>query len=568
MRRTFMIILLFFGMFSQMNAQDTGDISVEVKDRSFRLPLELAVSLSGNYGELRSGHFHTGLDFRVGGVSGAPVYSVMDGYISRISVSPVGYGHVIYINHPNGKTTVYGHLMSFSPAITKWVEDKQYEKRSFQVNLYPDHSLFPVKKGEMIGRAGNTGSSGGPHLHFEIRETHTEIPLNPDKEGGYNIPDKMAPVIKKVNIYSISNVGSLPYSSLAGSYVSNPTNNLTVRDTFYVAVLADDRMNGTNARLAVAKYSYYLDNKLIFSFSPENIPFDKGKYINSVIEFGEKEKNGASMVKSYVEPGNGLINNITCEDNGLFVLKDDQVHSLKIEVSDYNGNTSFWNFKVVKGSNPASYSYPTPGDNERIMPWYLPNIYEKPGVKIFLLPGSLYRTILFVADTLNREGNIVWRINDPSVPLHNQAKLSISTQIPERLREKAFIARVNEKGGYSYSGGEWKDGWVEANISSFGNYTILFDTISPVIVPNFAKGENVSRKTNLKFSLKDDMSGISSYEVLIDGNWALPDYDPKSRSVTVKLDPSRIRKGARHDLQISAKDNRNNVRTLKSSFIW
>ena len=159
----------------------------QIYGQSYRLPLNLTPSLSGNFGELRATHFHGGLDFRVGGVSGAPVYSVYDGYISRVSVSPSGYGHAVYIQHPNGRTTVYGHLMAFSPAVEQWVRKNQYEKESFSVTLVPDSTMFRVKKGDLIGKAGNTGSSGGPHLHFEIRNSATEITLDPAKECGYSI---------------------------------------------------------------------------------------------------------------------------------------------------------------------------------------------------------------------------------------------------------------------------------------------------------------------------------------------------------------------------------------------
>jgi len=172
----FKIVLLFYLSIQLSPKSYSTNVG---EDDKYRLPLNLPISLSGNYGELRSTHFHSGIDLRVGGVSGAPVYSAMDGYISRISVSPVGYGHALYICHPNGTTTLYGHLMNFTPNVAKWVEEMQYSKRSFQVNLYPDSLKFPVKKGELIGNAGNSGSSGGPHLHFEIRETQRQIPLNP-----------------------------------------------------------------------------------------------------------------------------------------------------------------------------------------------------------------------------------------------------------------------------------------------------------------------------------------------------------------------------------------------------
>ncbi len=182
MRRALFILFLF----------SSFNISAQERGQGFRIPVNVPVSLSGNYGELRATHFHAGIDIRVGGVPGAPLYAAEDGFISRISVSPTGYGLALYIDHPKGVTTLYGHMQEFAPAIASWVREQQYNAQSFSVNLKPDKNQFPVKKGDFIGKAGNTGSSGGPHLHFEVRETSTQIPLNPLKEAGIKVQDNIA----------------------------------------------------------------------------------------------------------------------------------------------------------------------------------------------------------------------------------------------------------------------------------------------------------------------------------------------------------------------------------------
>lgn len=544
--------------------------SATQEKEGFRLPLNLAISISGNYGELRSAHFHSGIDFRVGGVSGEPVYAAMGGYISRISVSPVGYGHAVYISHPNGRTTVYGHLANFSPVVAKWVEEMQYKRESFQVNLYPDSTKFPVKKGDLIGNAGNTGSSGGPHLHFEIRDSHSQIPLNPFTEAGYSIKDKTAPQIRRVNIYSARNVSSVPETYLISSFDSSPKNTVAVTDTFYIAVDAADKMEGTASSLAVTKYSYYLDNKLVYSFNPDRIPFDKGRYINSVVEYSEKQKSGRSLVKSFVEPGNGLRDKITSVNRGLFIVKDDSTHTLSVEVSDIFGNMTRWSFRVVKDPGLTSPLFVKKSENQQLMAWYLPNKYEKDGVSLSLPPGSLYRSILFEAATEKRDSRnqLIWSIGNPGIPIHNKAGLTLPLSDMGIPLEKLFVARLNDSGGTEYCGGEAKGGKIQASVSSFGRYFISADTTAPVVVPHFKNNQDLTARKSIKFTVKDDISGISEYSIFIDGKWALHNWDPKSLSLTVKLDKTRLNRGSSHSLEIIVKDNRNNTTTLKRGFIY
>ena len=318
--------------------------------RGYRLPINLPISLSGSYGELRATHFHSGIDFRIGGVVGASLFAAESGFISRITVSPTGYGNAIYIQHPDGMTTLYGHMHDFTVNITKWVREQQYEKEKFAVNLYPDPLMFPVERGDFLGRAGNSGSSGGPHLHFEVRDTETQIPLNPITEAGINVPDNIPPVINRVSFYSITDPLTLPQTRLLASYTQPFQDPITVSDTFYVAVAAIDRQNNTTARLAVSHYKYYLNDRLIFSFVPDRIPFDQGRYINSVVEYSEKQLKGVSMIKSFTEPGGGLRQNIESEGYGLFILHDDTIHTVKIELLDEHNNKTVRLFKVKRGA--------------------------------------------------------------------------------------------------------------------------------------------------------------------------------------------------------------------------
>lgn len=545
----------------------------QIYGQSYRLPLNLTPSLSGNFGELRATHFHGGLDFRVGGVSGAPVYSVYEGYISRVSVSPSGYGHAVYIQHPNGRTTVYGHLMAFSPAVEQWVRKNQYEKESFSVTLVPDSTMFRVKKGDLIGKAGNTGSSGGPHLHFEIRNSATEITLDPAKECGYSIPDAIAPVIERISLYGISGSKSLPVRSFIKSFTpaEKIISAIEVADTFYLAVGAIDRMNGSGARFAVHAYRFYLDNEQIFSFNTSGISFEKGRYINSILEYPQKENFNRSMVKSWVEPGSALRGNITSKNEGLFVLLDDIEHTIRVELEDNSGNKTTKSFRVKRNFrlNPALPDSAALAKG-MIMPWYIPNVWERGSVKIELPVGSLYSSILFAADSVSSYagGFPVWNLHSSSTPLHSGARISVKANVPSQFREKAFIAYVSENGRLSYRGGEWKGERLESGFSQFGKYTISYDTIQPKVVPAFKEGANIAGGKSLRFTIFDEMSGVSSYRVTIDGKWVLASYDPKTRSLVADLSTARLQRGKRYKTEISVTDNRNNVTTLTREFIW
>lgn len=545
--------------------------TLNLSSQTYRLPLNLAPSLSGNFGELRATHFHGGLDFRVGGVSGAPVYAVMDGYISRLSVSPSGYGHALYIQHPNGRTTVYGHLMAYSPAVEKWVRNNQYEKESFSVTLYPDSTMFRVKKGDLLGKAGNTGSSGGPHLHFEIRNSETEITLDPAKECNYSVTDNIPPLIERISLYGISNSSNLPVRTFIKSISAAEKLPVEVSDTFYVAVGAIDRMNASGARFAVYAYRYYLDNEQIFSFNTGGISFEKGRYINSILEYPQKENFGRSMIKSWVEPGSALKGNIRSKNEGLFVLMDNVEHTVRVELEDNSGNKTAKSFRVKRNSRLR----PALPDSAMLsagvlMPWYLPNIWENGNLRVELPVGSLYSSVLFTSDSVPAPpgGFPVWRVHNSSTPVHSGARISIRAAVPSDLKEKAFIASVSENGRLSYRGGEWKGERLETGLGQFGKYTIAYDTVKPKILPALKEGENLAGRKSIRFTIFDEMSGISSYRVTVDGKWVLASYDPKSRSLVAELDRVVTQRGKRHTVEVTVSDSRANSTTVTREFIW
>ena len=541
----------------------------------YRFPMDIDPSVSGSYGELRPGHFHAGVDFGVRGAVGTRLYAAERGYVSRITVSPSGYGNVIYINHPDGLATIYAHMLRFAPRITDYVREEQYRKESFAVNLYPDSTLFRVERGDFIGEVGNSGSSIAPHLHFEIRDMEREVPLNPLSLLNVEIQDNMPPIFDEVAFFSISAQKSFPVRNRIVGYKSETSSITAVSDTFYVAVAATDRQNRSRGKLAVFHYRYFLDGEQIFSFTPDAIPSRSGRDINSVLEYSEFIKpGGKSMIKSWVEPGCGLSNNIKSINNGLFILRDDETHEVRIELVDEHGNMADRRFLVKrdisqKGGTTANDSTASDGisiGRDVAMLWFVGNRVIEPDFRYYLEPGSLYSSIVMNLRRDGVNGQNGWRLHNNNTPLHSAAKISLKADIPDSLKSKALIATVSDLGRLSSLGGEWEGEWLSTKSLSFGLYTVALDTIAPSITTSLKEGERVGNR--IVFNIRDDLSGIADYKVYIDDKWVLAEYDAKSSRLTVSLDGRVIERGKNHLVSVEVTDRRGNINRTKSWFIW
>lgn len=555
---TFVAILLFpfYG-----RAQE--DVNFE-----FRYPLDVPMSLSGNYGELRSNHFHAGIDFRIGGVVGAPVYAAADGYVSRISVSPTGYGNALYITHSNGYVSVYGHLHRFEDKIREYVRAEQYASGSFVVDLSPDSTRFPVKAGQLIAFGGNTGSSGGPHLHFEVRKDGSTLNIVTNRL--FAMDDGRKPVINRVAFMGydieggVARVFRINRPRLRSAVIPLPR-------LSYVAVDAVDRMEGTNAKLAIGEYSVYLDGECIYRFRVGDIPMNESRYLNSLIEYPLKGRTGRTMVKSYVEPGNGLAYKIDCINGGLIVLDDDSLHTLTVEVKDYANNAERIDYKVKRASGLLRVN-DSLSQKGTFAAWYLPFFYKKEGMVFSMPAGSLYRSIYFdAAEDSDASGDFcskVWSISGYETALHVPARLSIRYDGPDSLRAKALLVSVSHSGRIYGAGGAIDScGYVASRVSSFGSYAVALDTVPPSVKVYIANGETL-RRDIVSFSIRDRLSGLDRYEVEIDGRWVLAEFDAKRSRLSVNLADAKIGRGKKHRLIIRVSDNKGNETVVKRDFKW
>jgi len=560
------ICLLFASTFAQAQ-QIYSTNKYPITD--FRQPLDISPpALAGSFGEIRGNHFHSGIDFRTNQREGYPVYAVADGYISRLRVQNSGFGQALYINHPNGFTTVYGHLQRFAPKIATIVKNLEYEKKSFEIDEFLDATLIPVHKGEIIAWSGNRGSSGGPHLHFEIRDTKTEETINP-QFFGIIIPDNIPPVIHGLYVYRLNGKTfnentpkqAIGISGANGNYKTTAPISLTGEVGFGIVVT--DRHNGLSGTNGVYSIQLEVDGKKIYTSALERFAFEDSKAINSHIDYPTYLNTKRSIQKSFVEPGNplkiysGLIN------SGKINFNDGASHQVRYTITDSKGNSSVLPFTVNAGSAPIAAPVIPAGI---IYPYNKVNEFNTDDIKVVFPRGTLYSDLNFTYKKLPKPTGNAWsavhQIHNRYTPLHIGFDISIKADnLPENLRSKAII--VNSNG--SSQGGFFENGYVKATPKNFGSFYIATDTLAPRIVPvNIAEGKNMAGLSKIFFRISDNLSGIKSFNGYIDGKWALMEFDTKTATLWHSFD-ERTASG-RHSLELIVVDMKENTRKYTVTF--
>lgn len=538
-------------------------------------PVKIPMLLSGSFAELRSNHFHSGIDIKTQGTTGFPIYAAAEGYISRISVSPSGFGNALYITHPNGTTTLYGHLQAFSPAITKYVKNIQYENLSFRVDLQIPDYLFPVKQNQEIAKSGNTGSSGGPHLHFEIRDTNTEEPLNPLK---YNFPvtDTIAPKIFSVLIVPLTEDSQVNYGNTQQSFPAvfydgkyhlknNPT--LPVSGKIGVAVQTNDYFNGSYNKCGINLLQMSLDEETYFMFQLNRFSFDNSRFINSHIVYDEYINSRRKFIKTWEEPGNQLPIYNHNGTMGIISPLQDKFQQVEIELQDSYGNTSVLNFSI-KGV--TKNTKPKKSKGKVIFDYTQENQFHTDSVELIIPEGALYKNFNFEYSQKTSSDKFYSDyhfIHNKTVPLHTNATIRIKpNNLPHELKEKVIMANVDKSGEFYAVGGEYKNGWVETNTRTLGTYAIVVDTIAPTITSLSIKENTLTESNRIRFKITDDLAGIKTIKGLLDGKWALFNYDAKTSRITHSFDKERFEMNKRHQLKLTITDYRGNSAVYEASF--
>lgn len=511
-------------------------------------PLNGALIISGSFGEPRLNHFHTGIDFTTRGKTGLSVYAFDAGYVSRIKVSAIGYGKAIYITHPNGLISVYGHLSKFNDVIQSYVTTQQYKQQKSELELYPEASQFIIKKGELIAYSGNSGGSSAPHLHFEVRDAAGEsFPLNPLKYN-LDLKDTIKPTFRELAIYNLNepsdmvNPRQYNLTTYQKSYKlqqrSTPDTITIPFNQVGVGVKVHDLANGcdSDGYFGVYRLQMNVDNIKVYEFALNRLDFNEGRYANCHIDYKQKKKNNEQFYRCYLLPGNKAAIYDADLNRGIIQLGKGEVKKVEIISSDYFNNTSNVVFYITTSSNGYVQAVPPIGllvkHNES-------KSWGNTRIKLTFDSGTFYdQTYLKIDSNKSSSGySTSYQIHNEYTPLHKSFSLSIklnnnNTQLPE---SKFVLVRIKENGSVSAYKSTVVNGWVSANPKELGTFYIASDTITPKITPtNFTPGQSTKNKM-LTLKITDNLSGIETYNFYVDNQWIVADYDAKNDLISIDI---------------------------------
>ncbi len=529
-----------------------------------RQPMDLPIELAANCGELRPNHFHSGLDMKTNQQIGQPVYTVYDGYLARINVSPVGYGNCLYVNHPEiGLTSVYAHLDSFEPAIDSILKAKQYELGEFAVDFNLDSLQVPLKKGERIATSGNSGSSGGPHLHFEIRDMVTEEVHDPQLY--YHIEDNTRPRFHKIYIVPMPGEGVVAGSAEKKGYTVESLKSAPVKayGRIGIDVRANDYMSGNANIYGVHSLKVEVDGVTTFHYELEKFSFDSTRYINSFIDYALWYTKREMTMKTYL-PDNPCLQYIKEQKgSGYIIIDENRDYKVKLTIDDFRGNTNTLNF-TIKGDStviPVISAY----NGGEYFNWNIPNELKKEHVYFYVPRGSLYNSIYFkYAEISDSTGySNIHQMHYATEPLQKFCTLVIDLT-NDTLKNKSayYLAQKDRNGNWSYMGGTYIDGAMEVRTRTLGDYKVLADTTAPAVTFLGKVGDVI------KFRISDSQSGIGGWSAKIDGKPAIFAYDAKSKLIYYKFDPKRVEQGKSHNIELSVSDKCGNTTVRKAKALW
>ena len=553
-------ILLVVSVF-QLQAQKTIDPNY------FSNPLDIPMILSGSFGELRNNHFHSGLDIKTQQRSGVPVYAPADGYVSRIKVGHYGYGKALYIKHPNGYSTVYAHLQKFEPAIQDFVKQNQYKKERYEIELFPKENSLLVKKGDLIAYTGNSGSSGGPHLHYEIRDSYSR-PMNP-MLFGLEIPDSKDPSITSVFAYPTSNDASVNNSMTPvklriikqkdGTY---KTEKISAYGKIGFGIAATDQQNGAYNKNGVYRIKTSYNGKPKIDIKFEKISFDETRYLNRYIDYTYFKEHKIKIQKLFRQTNNPLSIITQEDDNGFVDVADGFSSNFTIEIKDYQGNLTQIMVPVIGKKDSLVVKTELPKDLQYI-PSESSSTIQRGVFTVDFPKNALYQgrylDIKTSGDTLH--------LHRDNIPVHKNISISMDISNYNTLdKNKLYIARQAYKNTFYYTTTRRKNNILTAKTRTLGSYTLFMDTIAPSIkAVNFTDGKWISNNKTLKIKIEDSHSGISSYRATLNGKFILMEYNYKKDVLTYDFNDDIVT-DTQNNLRLIVTDNVGNSSTFEAIF--
>lgn len=541
----------------------------------FRNPLDLPIKLSGTFGELRTNHFHSGLDIRTESKEGYKVYAIADGHVSRVKVSAYGYGLAVYIDHPNGYTSVYAHLQQFQGALADWVRAKHYEKEAFEIDLSLKPGELPVRKNDIIALSGNTGGSGGPHLHFELRNTKTEAIINPQLFG-YEVPDQVAPLFsfvelvphgKGAQINGSGNNKKMWAQKTKSGYQLVPQR-IDAWGSFYVQSRVADKHDGNGFNNGIYQLILLADGDTIYHFKADAFEFNETRYANSVMDYERRMLQRESIYRCMKEPGNRVSLLPRVKNDGTLSIAPGDSLQFEIIATDFNGNASrlYWKMRgATERTFELSATVPT---GERLTPDKAVNLI-KDELRLSMPAWNFYDTLDLQYKRSIRPAltySAVHSIHTPKVPVHGFYQVAIKhTGLPDSLRPYTVLVGIGLGGSRTAATGSWKGDFFEARVRTFGDFYLAVDTVLPsVVAVNHKSGKAYRAGQKLNFRIGDNLSGLDSYDVFIDGKWEYHEFDGKSATLSIPLQKSF--ESGNHTLDIVVKDAVGNTRNFQTNF--
>lgn len=533
----------------------------------FRSPVNFEISLSGNFGELRSNHFHSGLDIRTNYTQGHPIYATADGYISRINVAHFGYGKALYIQHPNGYTTVYGHLQRFAGDIAEYTKKNQYRRESYEMEVYPDAKLLPVKKGDLIAYSGNTGGSGGPHLHYEIRDAN-QRPMNP-LLFGYKVADTRKPSIEKLRIYAISEDAHLDHQDnnkdlrltqqADGSYLAE---SIEALGTVGFGVTAFDRLNSVENKNGIYKIETKVNGESLQIILFDKFSFAETRFINHYIDYPHWIDSKMKVQKLFRDNNNPLSLIAASPTDGHLKVEEGYSYMFEIILEDFAANTT--SIKIpVNGKKRVTEKTILTNTKEELFIANKVNVVTKGDYHIHMPANALYENTYL---NISASNDTLFLHND-RIPLHKNINLSLDLK-DRNLQdiEKYFIGLIPKFGKPRYFTTIPKDNKLSISTRDFGTYAVFKDTQAPTISPiNFYDGKWISNNQTLRIKIEDDLSGISSYRATINGKFILMEYEYKDNSLTYHFSDKVIAE-SENKLKLIVIDKAGNTATYEATF--
>ena len=555
-------LFLFLSVITFCNAQSP------YPQNYFSSPLDITLVLSGTFAELRSNHFHSGLDIKTQGKEGFKTYASAEGYVSRIKISRYGYGKALYITHPNGYTTVYAHLQKFAPKIEAYVKKQQYKKETFELELFPKAEDLKITSKEVIAYTGNTGGSGGPHLHFEIRDKQ-ERPMNP-MLFGFDIKDTTKPVIHELYGYPLSEGSHIngETSRVKISFIKLPngqykSEQISAFGTIGFGIISTDRQDFASNKNGVSFITTFFNGSKSLDVDFKRFSFDETKHLNRYIDYAYLFETKKRIQKLFIERNNPLKLLKNHANQGMVSIEDGTNSVYKISINDFKGNKSDLSIPI-KGLKKELPEVKPAALNLRQIIANQETILEKDHVSVQIFKDSFYEDVAIQFEVTND----TLKLHKPIFPLQKSININFDiSQYKSSDKDQLFIGSVSRYGNkLYYTPTEKRGNTLTARTKYLGNYTLGIDDENPEIKTiNFKNGSWISNYRFLKVKISDQISGIKNYRATINGQWILMEYDTKTQTLTYDFNDEIIT-DTKNNLKIIVTDNVGNSTTFETTF--